>query len=133
MPAFAQQAANAYRQTEAQSRTPLELVVMLYDGALTFLGAARRAIERNDIAARREAISRTLAILSELQSTLDMDKGGAVAESLDRLYRYLVERLLDASTRRDVQPIDETVRLLTTLREAWADVARQTAPVQAVR
>lgn len=135
MPAFAQQAASAYRQTEAHSRTPLELVVMLYDGALTFLGVARSAIEQNDVAARREAISRTLAILSELQSTLDMDKGGAIAESLDRLYTYLNGRLIDASFKREVGPIDETVRLLTTLRDAWADIARQAqaAPARASR
>lgn len=135
MPALATQASNAYRQTEVQSRTPLELVVMLYDGALTFLGVARSAIERNDIAARREAISRTIAILSELQSTLDMDQGGALSESLDRLYTYLNGRLIDASFKRDVRPIDETIRLLTTLRDAWADIARQAqaAPAQAAR
>jgi flagellar protein FliS len=135
MPALAQQAASAYRQTEAHSRTPLELVVMLYDGALTFLGVARSAIEQNDIAARRKAISRTLAIISELQSTLDMDKGGALSEPLDRLYTYLSGRLIDASFTRDVRPIDETVRLLTTLRDAWADIARQApaASAQAAR
>jgi len=58
MSQFASRAASSYLQTEVQSRTPLELVVMLYDGALRFLSNARSAIERNDIAARREAISR---------------------------------------------------------------------------
>ena len=49
----AQRMLSTYRQTEVQSRTPLELVVMLYDGGLAFLHQARAAIERNDIPARR--------------------------------------------------------------------------------
>src|SRR4051812_11563894 len=124
MPAFAHKAATAYRQTEAQSRTPLELVVMLYDGALRFSGQARAAIEQKDIPARREAISRGLAIMSELQSTLDMDKGGEIAKSLDNLYVFVIGRLVSAAAKQDVGLIDEANRVLTTLRDAWQEIAR---------
>jgi flagellar protein FliS len=127
MSVFAQQAASAYRQTEVQSRTPLELVVMLYDGALRFVAQAKDAIERRDIPARREAVSRAIAIISELQSTLDLEQGGHVAASLDRLYAYVNTRLIDASFKQDARPLDEAARLLTTLRDAWGDIARNTA------
>jgi len=40
---------DSYRRTQVQSATPLELVVMLYDGTIRFLDAARSAIERRDI------------------------------------------------------------------------------------
>jgi len=126
MSVFARQAANAYRQTEVQSRTPLELVVMLYDGALRFVSQARAAIERKDIPARREAISRALAMMSELQSTLDMEKGGAISISLDGLYGYINSRLLEGASKQDLQAIDDAARVLTTLRDAWADIARST-------
>jgi flagellar protein FliS len=133
MPALARQGANAYRQTEAQSRTPLELVVMLYDGALRFTAQARTAIEQRNIPARREAITRALAITSELQSTLDMARGGAIAESLDALYVYVNGRLIEASSKQDVRPVDEAAKVLTTLRDAWADIARQESAVQVSR
>jgi flagellar protein FliS len=132
MPVFAHKAANVYRQTEAQSRTPLELVVMLYDGALRFAAQARTAIERKDIPARREAISRALAIMSELQSTLNIEKGGAIAESLDGLYVYITGRLLDGASKQDLRPIDEATNVLTTLRDAWATIARPMADVTRV-
>ncbi len=77
---------------------------MLYDGALRFAAQARAAIERKDIRARREAISRTLAIMSELQGTLDMEKGGAIAASLDTLYVYIIGRFLEAAAKQDVRP-----------------------------
>lgn len=127
MPALATQASNAYRQTEVQSRTPLELVVMMYDGALRFIAQARDAIERKDIRARQKAVSRTLTIISELQSTLDMEKGGAISEKLDSLYVYINGRLIEASSKQDAGPIDEAARLLTTLRDSWAEIARETA------
>ncbi len=114
---------HAYRTTEVASRTPLELVVMLYDGAIRFIGVARDAIGRGDIQGRSTAISRALAIISELQSTLDVQRGGDMAASLDDMYRYLTERLMAATLKNDVAPLDESRRLLETLRDAWHTIA----------
>ena len=121
-----------YRQTEVQSRTPLELVTMLYDGALRFLAVARDAIERRDIPTRREALNRALAIVGELQSTLNMEQGGEIAAELDRLYEYSNLRLLDAAIKNDVAPIDEVRRIFEVLRDGWATVARQTSAAEPV-
>lgn len=118
----------AYKQTHVQSRTPLELVVMLYDGALRFSGDARAAIERGDIAARRNALDRTMAIISELQSTLNLEQGGDVAKQLDELYDFMTRRLLDAAIHNTVAPIDEVRTLLETLRDAWRTVATTPGP-----
>lgn len=125
---------NSYKQTEVQSRTPLELVTMLYDGVLRFIGQAREGIERRDIPARQDALNRALAIISELQSTLNMELGGEVAVELDRLYEYANLRLLDAAIKNDVAPIDEVRRIFEILRDGWATVAANNgAPVEAVR
>jgi flagellar secretion chaperone FliS len=121
--------ANAYIQTHVQSRSPLELVVMLYDGALRFLREARSAIERQDATGKRAAMSRALAVLSELQSTLNMEKGGAIAEQLDALYTYVNGRMLDASMHGDLAALDESVKILDTLRAAWFDIAAGQAPL----
>lgn len=121
--AAAPRGADAYRQTQVLSRTPLELVVMLYDGVLRFLGTAEDAVRRGDIPARRTALSKALAIISELQSTLNMEHGGDIARSLDDLYRYASLRLLDAAARNDAEPIEETIRLFRTLREGWEGIS----------
>lgn len=116
-----------YRRTDIESRTPLELVVMLYDGALRVMGEARDAIARRDMAARCRAVSRALAIVSELQSTLDVQSGGPIADSLDTLYAFVIERLMEASFKQDARPIDEAVRVVATLREGWAGIASSSA------
>ncbi len=118
-----QRGLTTYHQTQVQSRTPLELVVMLYDGALKFLHQARLAIERGDIAARRDASTRALTIVSELQSTLNMEQGGEIAERLDELYGYVTARILQAAAADAVGPLDDASRVLATLRESWLAVA----------
>jgi len=122
-------AADAYRRTQVQSGTPLELVVMLYDGALRFLAQAQDAVERRDIESRHVALDKTLAIVGHLQSTLDIERGGAVAEELDRLYCYVSERLLAGAMHNDPNALKEAAGLLTNLRDAWHTVA--TAPPSA--
>ena len=123
----------SYRQTEVQSRTPLELVTMLYDGALRFMAVARDAIVRKDIPARRDALNRTMAIVSELQSALNLQAGGEVAVDLDRLYEYASVRLLDAAMRNDVGPVDEVRRIFEILRDGWATAAGTDVPAGVAR
>jgi flagellar protein FliS len=115
--------ARAYQTVDAQSRSPLELVVMLYDGAIRFLTQAKDAHGRGDLRARAAGVSRALAIVGELQSTLDVERGQAVAEELDRLYQYITTRLLQVTLNGDVTALEESARLLGHLREAWSEVS----------
>jgi flagellar protein FliS len=110
-----------------QSRSPLELVVMLYDGALQALATAKAALARHDRAARADAVSRALAILTELQGTLDMKEGGKIAEDLDRLYAFAIARLLDVTLKNDATAIDDVIRTITPLRDGWAQIAQPAA------
>ncbi len=119
--------ADAYRRVEAQSRSPLELVIMLYDGALRFLTDARTAAASKDLAGRSRGVTKTLAIVGELQSTLNVAQGGSVAAELDRLYTYVTGRLLDVSLKQDAGAIDEVYKLLSTVRDGWVQVAGQGA------
>jgi flagellar protein FliS len=121
--ASTERAAQRYLQTQVRSRTPLELVVMLYDGALRHATAAAEAAERRDIAARAVGVSQTLAIIGELQATLDMEHGGAIAVELDRLYTWMTTRLTDATVRQDAAPIREVRRVLEILRDGWTQIA----------
>ena len=116
---------DAYRRTEAQSASPMQLVVMLYDGALRFLNEARAAQATGDMARRAHALRRVAAIVAECQSALDLERGGAAAAEMDRLYSYISARLIDVTVKRDATAIDEIHKLLTPLRHAWAEAAAQ--------
>lgn len=122
-PAIHARGAQAYFQTHVQSRTPMEVVVMLYDGAVRYLSQARTAMVENDLVTKRDAMSHGMAIVTELQSMLNRDEGGEIARRLDGLYTYVHGCCLEANTQRKPEKLDEAVRLLATLRSAWAEVA----------
>ena len=119
--------AEAYYQTHVQSRSPLELVVMLYDGALRFFEQAAVAMDKRDMAAKAMALSQAFAILAELQNTLNVSEGGDLARQLDALYLHMHDRLVDANIQRSSAPIRDVIRLLAPLREAWAQVSTPAA------
>ena len=123
MHATATLAHHAYQQIHVQSRSPLELVVLLYDGALRFMTQARDAMAKRDLRAKRDALSRALAIIGELHATLNMKEGGQIAVSLDALYSYVNARLIEANMKGDVSAIDESIRLIGQLRDAWVHIA----------
>lgn len=121
--------ADAYRRTDVETRSPMELVIMLYDGALRFVGEAREAIDRKDVKARTDATRRALDIVTELQNTLNLEQGGDIALELDRLYSYVLAKLLEV-TRGDAIAADEVLKLLGMLREGWSQ-AQTTTPAPA--
>jgi len=110
---------------EIRTATPEMVIVKLYEGALRFIRSARSHQERGEIAARATAIDRALAIVNELQHSLDLQQGGEIARNLDALYFYVTDRLLQANLRACVDSMDEASGILSTLNEAWIEIARR--------
>ena len=130
----AQGYARTYRANAVLTASPGQLVLMLYDGALKALGLAQLAfLEEAPEPRRIENINRNLlkaqAIITELQSGLNLDAGGEFAQTMNRLYDYHNSRLFEANLRKDVAPIIEVERLLRELRDAWAQMLNQNQSV----
>ena len=68
-------------------------------------------------------INKTLAIIAELQATLDFNQGPEIAKNLDRVYNYLNRQLMKASLEKDAEIVVGCENLVRELREAWSQVA----------
>ena len=112
-------ARQAYLETEIMQADPLELVRMLYQGAIEAVGKARQHLRCGQIQERSRQISRAMEILAELNQSLDLERGGSVAKNLCLLYDYMLQRLLEANTQQTEPPLEEVERLLGTLQEGW--------------
>ena len=110
-------------ESRVLSADPIELVRMLYQGAIEAIEDARRHLAESRIAERSQAISRACCILIELNGALDHSKGGEIAGRLASLYDYMQRRLLDANIHQADAPLAEVSNLLTTIAEGWAGVA----------
>ncbi|MBE1424378.1 flagellar protein FliS [Desulfomicrobium macestii] len=120
-------AANAYMQTQVTTTTPGHLVVLLYDGAITFLEQAKGEIEAKNFAKKGILISQALDIIAELDGSLNADKGGEIARNLHKLYMYCSTRLLQANLKMDIDMVDEVIGILSSFRSAFSEISKNPA------
>jgi len=126
-------AANIYRQGQITHAEPIQLIIMLYEGALQRIKQAEEELTKGNQLAAGIAIYRTLPIIAELRRSLNPEAGGDLAESLDRLYLYVHEELVKANLERRADRLAPVRTLLADLRDAWTEAANQVraAAVQA--
>lgn len=116
-------ALNAYTQTKVQTTSnPLDLIVMLYDGAIDFLDKASAAINMKETQVKIRYIDKTMAIIDELLHSLNIEAGGDVALNLQDLYVYMMKELLLANLKNDGDKVRQVASLLKELRTAWAGI-----------
>ncbi|HEX9172803.1 MAG TPA: flagellar export chaperone FliS [Telluria sp.] len=115
-------------ETGVTAASPHKLIVMLFDGALVAVISAMRHMQAGEIAAKSEAITKAMLIVSTgLRASLDKKAGGNIAEGLDSLYHYMVVRLMEANAKNDEAALKEVQQLLTELRDAWNAIGADTA------
>src|SRR6185437_3977690 len=83
-----------------------------------------------NIAQRGTAISKAIAILGELTSSLDQNAGGAISANLEQLYSYMTLRLTEGNVRQQDAPLAEVESLLVTLDQAWQEARTKQAAAQ---
>lgn len=123
-------AAQRYSQVRMTTSSPGELLLALYDGLFRFLNGAKLCIERKEPARARELLSKSYAIISELYIALDHSHAPELCSNLEALYGFAMDRVQLASRKALVEPIDEVIRVLTPLREAWQIAVPQAAREQ---
>ncbi len=113
-----------YQQVGVETRllgaSPHQLVAMLFDGFVEAVAQARGALAQKDLATKGRAIGRAVRIIDEgLRAGLDLQAGGTLARDLHELYGYLTLRLTVANLRNDDAALEECLRLIRPLQEAW--------------
>jgi len=111
-----------YNNSKVLTASPAELTLMLYDGAIKFCNIAIIGIEQNDIEKAHINIKKVQKIIDEFRSTLD--RKYAVAEDFDRVYVYLLKRLLEANVKKDKEILEEVNMHLRSMRDNWKEVMR---------
>jgi flagellar protein FliS len=121
------QFAGAYQQvavqTGVEAASPHQLVALLFDGFFAAVHRARGALRAADVPAKSRAIGQALSIVDEgLKAALDLNAGGKLAQDLSALYAYVSLRLAQANLHNDEQALDECLRLMAPLQDAWAAI-----------
>ncbi len=111
---------DTYAQNNVGIESPARLIEMLYEGVLRFNAQAKKSIKEDDIEKKIYWVNRSIAIITELISTLDPDQGD-VAVYLEGLYQQEISLLTQASIKGDIDKLDEVSNVFKGLLEAWRE------------
>lgn len=133
MPVSAKSPYDQYKKTEISTANQGRLIVMLYDGAIKFLNIAMENLPSKKYDVVNNNIIKAQDIVTELMLSLNMDKGGEVAQNLFNLYVYFKKRLIEANIKKEPEPILEVLKHLKDLRDAWDQISAKESKNDAVQ
>ena len=119
-------AMNAYRQAEqdflVEGSDGHGLVQLLFNELLVAIEETSISIELDDLAARSASSSKALSILYVLNSSLDFEKGGEVAISLEQLYGWSRRQLIEAIKENSRERLANIRTSIADIADAWASI-----------
>ncbi len=116
-----------YQKTQNQAVLTADqgkLALMLYDGATKFIRRAIFSIENKSIEDAHNYIVKAQDIIFYLANTLNTEY--EIAKNLGRMYDYMGHRLLEANVKKDIDILQEVLKLISELKDTWEEAYRQT-------
>jgi flagellar secretion chaperone FliS len=121
--------AEQYRKIQIGTASPVQLVVLLYDGVLQYLERSAVCMENGDMDGCARWCDRVNAIVQELLGVLDFDIGGEVAQQLASIYTMTMRETLKAQIRRDPGIFRRLGGVYTEIKGGWIELAKRPAAV----
>ncbi len=116
----------AYRSVSAHGALadthPHALVLTLLEATQERMSAARACIDQGDMRRKAGLLHSAVVLIAELRGSLDLQRGGPLAENLSNLYEYMARRLMHANLNSDATAVAEVLGLLAEVRGAWVAI-----------
>ncbi len=110
---------NKYLNNHYEGMAPEQLILMLFKGTLDRIRLTWEGIEENDVKKRGENLSKTIAIISELNSSIDTTMNDESTQFLRGLYTAILSELPKVSINNDTQILKQTHSYISKLMEIW--------------
>ncbi len=124
--------AQAYATTQITTASSVQVVVLLYDGAISSMKLAQESIVFLNFHDKARFLDRALRVVGELSASLNMEEGGVIGKDLRRLYEYIQFELTQANLKNEAGRLEGPIRCMSVIREAWQELAIHGAKPQAV-
>jgi flagellar biosynthetic protein FliS len=111
-----------YRTGTIEGASPVALVARLYEQMIEDLRQAIKALAENDIELRTDRINHAILVTGFLESQLNFEAGGKVAETLKNFYTSLRAKMLEAQILQSKAVMTQLITDLLAVREAWIGV-----------
>lgn len=112
------------RETSVSSAKPVELVAMVYQRLLDHLQTGK--VQMSEGLDSSESFTKAIDLITTgLESCLDKEKGGEIAQNLAFIYDWAGKEIIRARLRRDPEMIQGVINAFIPLAEAWLEHAGQ--------
>jgi flagellar protein FliS len=130
---YSQRGAAQYRAVRSHGlvadATPSRLVQIMFEHILSELATAQGCMERiknnmplGEVVAKGKSLGKAIRLINQLNATLDMERGGQIAENLRALYLYMLERLTVANVTNDARIVAEAASLVRKVKSGWDQI-----------
>ena len=109
--------------------SPTRLVQIMFERILSHLATAKGCMEQivanrpvAQVIAKGTAIGKANRLIAQLNDSLDMERGGQIAQDLRALYLYMLTRLTQANATNDGTIVSEVVRLVSDVKLGWDQI-----------
>ena len=106
--------------------SPTRLVQIMFEHILTNLATAQGCMARiehdlplSEVTQKLAAMRKAIQLVSQLNVTLDMERGGKIAADLRALYEYMLVRLTQANAYNDTRIVAEVTNLVREIKSGW--------------
>ena len=114
---------HSYQVNNISTSSQSQLILMMYDGALQAVNRSIQCMDLKDVAGQSKHILKTQDIINELSLALDMKQGGEVSKTLEQLYQFVLNQLIQANITSDKMYLESVIKVLSPLRDAWSRIA----------
>lgn len=113
-------ALNSYRKAQVSGEADAQkLILMLYEAAIKRLMLAGEGLKEDDPKKRGENMGKAIAIISELNASLDQNNHTEEIDFLRSLYTVMMTELTKVSVTKDIKTIERSIKYLNELKRIW--------------
>lgn len=119
-----------YLNNHYDGMDPKQLILLLYKGAISRLRLAKEGIEEGNIKKRGENLSKAIAIISELNASVDPKANDEISQFLTSLYTAILVELPKVSLDNNTEILDRSEAYISKLTQIWENdvMANRTSP-----
>lgn len=120
--------AGHYQQAQFATADRGRILLLMFDGGLRFLAQAESGLQGERLEEFLAPLGRAQAVIAELLHTLDHQAGGEIAAQLDRLYRFMLEHLVEANVQKSAAHVAQVRHLLSIIADSYREILAQGMP-----
>jgi flagellar protein FliS len=114
---------DSYQTMDVLGKSLPELIVTIYDGAISHLNKAAVNYKANNLTDGYHSMEQARKFIVHLYTTLDKEKGGEVAENLGKLYAFVIEQINLVQATKNVDAIMSSIDILKNVRDGWVQLS----------